>query len=99
MTENIKQYDILHSLVVTEKSKLLEETQNKFMFNVALTATKKDIKEAVESIFNVKVVSVNTLIRKGKNKIFKGRPGKRSDVKKAFVRLAFGSKIDFEKGT
>jgi large subunit ribosomal protein L23 len=98
MRENIKLYDVLQSIVVTEKSKRLEETQNQFMFNVALTATKKDIKEAIEHIFNVKVVSVNTLIRKGKRKIFKGRPGQRSDVKKAFVRLAEGSLINFEKG-
>lgn len=98
MREKIKLYDVLQSIVVTEKSKRLEETQNQFMFNVALTATKKDIKEAIEHIFKVKVVSVNTLIRKGKRKVFKGRIGQRSDVKKAFVRLAEGSLINFEKG-
>ena len=98
MRENLKLYDVLQGIVVTEKSKRLEEKCNQFMFNVCLNATKKDIKEAVEHIFKVKVVSVNTLIRKGKRKVFKGRLGQRSDVKKAFVRLAEGSLIDLEKG-
>lgn len=98
MREKLKLYDVLLGAIVTEKSKRLEEHQNQFMFDVALKATKKDIKEAVEHIFNVKVLSVNTLIRKGKQKVFKGRIGKRSDVKKAYVRLAEGSLIDFEKG-
>ena len=68
------------------------------MFRVALDATKPQIKAAVEGLFGVKVLAVNTLVQKGKTKRFKGRPGKRSDVKKAFVQLAEGQAIDFTTG-
>lgn len=95
---NIKLYDVLLGPVVTEKSRRVEEKYNQVMFDVALKATKKDIKEAIEFIFSVKVLSVNTLIRKGKKKVFKGRIGQRSAVKKAYVKLAEGSKLDFGQG-
>ena len=64
------------------------------MFRVAINATKPDIKLAIEGLFGVSVIGVNTLIQKGKTKRFKGRPGVRSDVKKAIVRLATGQSID-----
>jgi large subunit ribosomal protein L23 len=69
--------------------------QNQFGFKVAIDSTKPEIAAAVEALFNVKVTSVNTLIQKGKTKRFKGRPGVRSDVKKAIVTLAPGQSIDF----
>ena len=68
------------------------------MFRVAENATKPEIKAAIETLFKVKVTAVNTLITKGKTKRFKGRPGVRSDVKKAFVTLAEGQSIDFTTG-
>jgi large subunit ribosomal protein L23 len=67
---------------------------NQVMFKVAMTATKPDIKEAVERLFNVKVLAVNTLIRKGKNKRFRGVKGQQSDFKKAIVTLEEGQTID-----
>ena len=82
---------------ITEKGTLLSE-KNQFVFKVAIDATKPEIKAAVEGLFNVKVTGVNTLITKGKTKRFKGRPGVRSDVKKAFVTLAEGQSIDFTTG-
>jgi len=86
-------YDVIKSPVVTEKATMLSE-QHQVMFRVAIDATKPQIREAVEGLFGVKVVGVNTLIQKGKTKRFRGRPGKRSDVKKAFVTLAEGQNID-----
>jgi large subunit ribosomal protein L23 len=68
------------------------------VFRVAIDATKPEIKLAVEGLFGVKVLGVNTLVQKGKAKRFKGRPGQRSDVKKAFVQLAPGQTIDFTTG-
>ena len=68
------------------------------MFRVAIDATKPEIKAAVEGLFGVNVLGVNTLVQKGKTKRFKGRPGVRSDVKKAFVTLAAGQSIDFTTG-
>ena len=66
-----------------------------FVFRVAPKATKPEIKAAIEGLFGVNVVAVNTLVQKGKSKRFRGRPDQRSDVKKAFVRLAAGQSIDF----
>jgi large subunit ribosomal protein L23 len=83
--------------VITEKATLLSE-QNKVVFRVPLTATKKDIKEAVESLFNVKVGAVNTIVRKGKTKNFRGTPGRRSDHKNAVVTLLDGYSIDVTTG-
>ena len=90
-------YDIIVSPVITEKSTLASE-HDQIVFNVARTATKPQIKEAVEKLFNVKVTAVNTLVRKGKLKRFKGRLGRQSDVKKAFVTLEEGQSIDVSTG-
>ncbi|PPQ36897.1 50S ribosomal protein L23 [Rhodopila globiformis] len=90
-------YTIIRSPLITEKMTLLSE-QNQFGFKVSLDATKPQIAAAIEGLFNVKVVKVNTLVVKGKTKRFKGRPGVRSDVKKAIVTLAPGQSIDFTTG-
>ena len=86
-------YDVIRAPLVTEKSTMVSEN-NQVMFKVAMTATKPDIKEAVERLFNVKVVAVNTLIRKGKAKRFRGVKGQQSDFKKAIVTLEEGQTID-----
>jgi large subunit ribosomal protein L23 len=86
-------YDVIRSPVVTEKSTLVSEN-NQVVFKVAMTATKPDIKEAVERLFNVKVLAVNTLIRKGKTKRFRGVKGQQSDFKKAIITLEEGQTID-----
>jgi large subunit ribosomal protein L23 len=90
-------YEVVRAPLITEKSTLLSE-KNQFVFRVANDATKPEIKAAIETLFKVKVTAVNTLITKGKTKRFKGRPGIRSDVKKAFVTLAEGQSIDFTTG-
>ena len=90
-------YQIIRSPVITEKATTLSE-HGQFVFRVAGDADKREIKAAVEGLFGVTVVSVNTLVQKGKTKRFKGRPGRRSDVKKAFVKLAAGQSIDFTTG-
>jgi large subunit ribosomal protein L23 len=92
-----RMYDVVRAPLITEKATLLSE-KNQFVFKVAENATKPEIKAAIESLFKVKVTAVNTLITKGKTKRFKGRPGVRSDVKKAFVTLAEGQSIDFTNG-
>ena len=86
-------YDVIISPVITEKATLASE-RNQVMFKVAMSATKPDIKEAVERLFNVKVRAVNTLIRKGKIKKFRGVKGQQSDFKKAIVTLEEGQTID-----
>ena len=85
------------SPVITEKSTFASEN-NQVVFNVAPSATKTDIKAAIEALFGVKVTAVNTLVRKGKVKRFRGRPGRQSDVKKAVVTLAEGQSIDVATG-
>ncbi|HTI83365.1 MAG TPA: 50S ribosomal protein L23 [Acetobacteraceae bacterium] len=90
-------YQIIRSPLITEKATQLSE-QGQFVFRVAIKATKPEIKAAIEGLFGVSVVAVNTLVQKGKTKRFKGRPGQRSDVKKAFVKLAPGQSIDFTTG-
>ncbi len=90
-------YTRITSPIITEKSTMLSE-QNKVVFRVPLDATKPQIKEAVEALFNVNVMSVNTLVVKGKTKQFRGIPGKRSDVKKAIVTLKDGQSIDVTTG-
>lgn len=90
-------YEIIRSPVITEKATGLSE-HGQFVFRVAITATKPEIKVAVEGLFGVKVTGVNTLVVKGKTKRFKGRPGVRSDVKKAYVKLAEGQSIDLSTG-
>jgi len=90
-------YDVLVSPVITEKATLASEA-NQVVFNVARTATKADIKSAVERLFDVKVKAVNTLVRKGKVKVFRGMRGRQSTVKKAFVTLEDGHSIDVTTG-
>jgi large subunit ribosomal protein L23 len=95
--QKLKAYDIIRSPVITEKATLLSEA-NQVVFNVLSTATKPDIKYAVEALFDVKVKAVNTFVRKGKKKVFKGRRGVQSDVKKAIVTLEDGQAIDITTG-
>ncbi|AQX19958.1 50S ribosomal protein L23 [Bartonella sp. WD16.2] len=94
---NLRHYDVIISPVVTEKSTMISE-YNQVVFNVAPKAMKPEIKAAVEALFNVKVKAVNTTIRKGKVKRFKGFVGRQSDVKKAIVTLAKGYSIDLSAG-
>ena len=86
-------YNLLKRPVITEKTTFVSE-MSKVVFDVPVKTTKREIAEAVSSIYNVGVVSVNTLIRKGKSKRFKGREGFRSNVKKAYVTLEKGVNID-----
>ncbi len=90
-------YTVIRSPLITEKATMLGE-KNQVAFRVAMDATKPEIKAAVEALFGVTVLGVNTLIQKGKTKRFKGRPGVRSDVKKAVVQLSPGQSIDFSTG-
>ena len=90
-------YDVIRNPVITEKATIVSES-DQVIFNVSMSATKFEIKQAVESLFEVKVLSVNTLVRKGKVKTFKGKDGKRNNTKRAFVRLAEGQSIDFTTG-
>jgi large subunit ribosomal protein L23 len=97
MTSSLKHYDIILSPVITEKATMGSE-HNQVTFRVPLTATKSDIKAAVEGLFDVKVKGVNTLRQKGKVKRFRGIKGKRPDVKKAMVTLEDGQSIDVTTG-
>jgi len=92
-----RHYDTILSPVITEKATVLSE-QNKVVFRVAMDSTKDEISAAIEELFKVEVVKVNTLITKGKTKRFRGRAGRRSDVKKAIVTLAEGQSIDVTTG-
>lgn len=92
-----RMYGIILSPVITEKATAMSAA-NYVVFRVPLAASKPEIRQAVEGLFGVKVAAVNTLIAKGKTKRFKGRPGQRSDVKKAMVRLAPGFSIDLTTG-
>ena len=94
---NLKHYDIIRTPVLTEKATIQAEN-NKVVFNVATTATKPEIKAAVEQLVSVKVKSVNTLVRKGKTKRTRGIIGTQSDVKKAVVTLEEGHSIDITTG-
>ena len=96
MTE-VKHYDTILGPVITEKSTLVSE-HNQVVFRVPLTATKPEIKDAVEALFDVKVEAVNTIRVKGKVKRFRGHKGRRSDYKKAMVKLAEGQSIDVTDG-
>ena len=97
MSADPRHYDVIVAPVITEKATNLTE-QNKVVFRVAPKATKPQIKEAVEKLFDVKVAGVNTLVTKGKKKFFRGQRGQRSDVKKAIVTLAEGDTIDVTTG-
>ncbi|MBA3999259.1 50S ribosomal protein L23 [Brevundimonas sp.] len=92
-----RHYDTILAPLITEKSTLLSE-QNKVVFKVADNATKDEIAAAVESLFKVNVVKVNTLVQKGKTKRFRGIKGRRNDIKKAIVTLAEGQSIDVTTG-
>lgn len=94
---DIKHYDTILGPVITEKSTMVSE-YNQVIFRVPLTATKPEIKAAVEGLFNVTVEAVNTLRVKGKVKRFRGVKGRRNDYKKAMVRLAEGQSIDVTTG-
>ena len=92
-----RMYEIIKQPLVTEKTTMLAE-QNKLTFEVAKDATKTEVKQAVEKLFNVSVEKVNILNQQGKTKRFRGHMGKRSDVKKAFVTLKEGQEIDLTSG-
>ncbi|BCH16998.1 MULTISPECIES: 50S ribosomal protein L23 [unclassified Mesorhizobium] len=94
---DLRHYDVIVSPAITEKSTMASE-QNQVVFNVAKKASKPEIKAAVEALFGVKVVAVNTLVRKGKIKRFRGTIGRQSDVKKAIVTLVDGQSIDVATG-
>ena len=86
-------YDTILRPIITEKATMANE-HGQVTFAVPVTATKPEIKAAVEMLFDVKVTAVNTILQKGKTKMFRGRPGRRSDMKKAMVTLAEGQTID-----
>ena len=94
---DLRHYDVIVSPAITEKSTLVSE-QNQVVFNVAKDASKPEIKAAVEALFGVKVKAVNTLVRKGKVKRFRGFIGKQKDVKKAVVTLVEGQTIAVSNG-
>ena len=96
-TSDPRHYDVILSPVITEKATNASE-HNKVIFKVAPHATKPQIKEAVEKLFDVKVKSVNTLVREGKVKVFKNRIGQQSDTKRAIVTLEEGQRIDVTTG-
>ena len=96
-TNDPRHYDIIVAPLITEKATNASEF-NKVVFKVAMHATKPQIKEAVEKLFDVKVKSVNTLVRKGKTKAFRGTFGSQSDVKRAIVTLEEGHRIDVTTG-
>ena len=94
---DLKHYDTIIAPVITEKATVISD-QNKVVFKVPLAATKDEVKAAIEALFKVKVVSVNTIRVKGKRKTFRGVEGRRSDTKKAIVTLAAGQSIDVTTG-
>jgi len=97
MSKDTRHYDLIVAPLITEKATIASE-QNQYSFHVRPEATKPQIKAAIEKLFDVKVTGVNTLIRKGKAKMFRGRPGRQQDVKKAVVTLADGHRIDVTTG-
>ena len=97
MNKDPRHYDVIVAPIITEKATIASEN-NQVVFKVRRNATKPQIKAAVESLFDVKVTAVNTLLRKGKNKVFRGVRGAQQDVKKAVVTLADGHRIDVTTG-
>jgi len=97
MAKKASAYDVIRSPVITEKATMASEN-GQVIFNVKSDATKPQIKAAVEQLFNVKVKAVNTLVRKGKLKAFRGRLALQGDVKKAIVTLEDGHSIDVTTG-
>jgi len=92
-----RMFEVIRRPMITEKATLMSE-HNQVAFEVAIDATKPEIRAAIEGIFKVKVTGVNTLVQKGKSKIFRGRKGRRDDKKKAVVTLADGDSIDVTTG-
>ncbi len=97
MSTKPEHYDVIRKPIITEKATMASE-HGAVVFEVAMSAAKPAIREAVETLFNVKVKAVNTSITKGKSKRFRGRPGRRNDVKKAYVTLEEGNTIDVTTG-
>ena len=97
MSQDPRHYDVIVAPIITEKATMTTEL-NQVVFKVRRDATKPQIKAAVEKLFDVKVTGVNTLVRKGKAKVFRGFKGAHSDVKRAIVTLAAGHKIDITTG-
>jgi large subunit ribosomal protein L23 len=97
MAATARHYDVIVAPIITEKATLLSEL-NKVVFKVAADASKDEIAAAVEELFKVNVTKVNTLVVEGKTKRFRGRLGKRNDIKKAIVTLAEGQSIDITTG-
>jgi large subunit ribosomal protein L23 len=97
MIKDARHYDTIVAPIITEKATIASES-NQFVFKVARNATKPQIKAAVEKLFDVKVTGVNTLLRKGKAKTFRGVRGRQQDFKKAIVTLADGHRIDVTTG-
>jgi large subunit ribosomal protein L23 len=97
MSVKAEHYDVIKKPIITEKATMASE-HGAVVFQVAMDATKPQIKEAVEAVFGVKVKAVNTTITKGKAKKFRGRAGVRSDKKKAYVTLEEGNSIDVSTG-
>ena len=92
-----RDYDVILSPIITEKATRILEN-NQVVFKVSTRATKPQIKNAIEALYNVEVISVNTINIKGKSKIFKGIKGKRTDIRKAVIRLKEGQSIDLSSG-
>jgi len=97
MNAKPEHYDIIRRPVITEKSTMASEN-GAVVFEVDIAASKPEIREAIESLFRVKVKSVNTVVTRGKVKRFRGRPGRRKDTKKAYVTLEEGNTIDVSTG-
>ncbi len=97
MSVKLEHYDVIRQPVITEKATMASEA-NAIVFEVAPDASKPQIKEAIESLFGVRVKAVNTTITKGKTKRFRGQSGRRKDWKKAYVTLEEGNTIDVTTG-
>ncbi len=97
MNKDPRHYDVIVAPIITEKATIAAEN-NQVVFKVRRNATKPQIKAAVEKLFDVKVTAVNTLLRTGKNKVFRGVRGVQQDMKKAVVTLADGHRIDVTTG-
>jgi len=97
MSTKAEHYDVIRKPIITEKATMASES-GAVVFEVAIEANKPQIKEAIENLFGVKVKAVNTSITKGKTKKFRGQPGRRKDVKKAYVTLEEGNTIDVSTG-
>lgn len=97
LVDDVRLYDVIKRPLITEKTTMAAE-QGKIVFSIAEGANKQDVKRAVEALFGVKVVKVNTVLTKGKQKRFRGKQGQRSDLRKAIVTLAAGQSIDIAAG-